>query len=59
MTMDEAVFKVTRAIRRDLSNESLETVVEYCLSEFGKMKIESPLVATLYVLDNVDVDYKL
>jgi hypothetical protein len=53
----EAIFKVTSAIRRDSPNESLETIVDYCIAEFGRMKIESPYIATLYVLDNVEVDY--
>ena len=54
----EAIFKVTSAIRRDLPNESLETIVEYCVDEFGRMNIDSPYIATLYVLDNIDIDYK-
>jgi hypothetical protein len=54
----EAIFKVTSAIRRDLPNETLETIVDYCMNEFGRMKIESPYIATLYVLDNIDVNYK-
>lgn len=53
----EAIFKVTSAIRRDLPNETLETIVDYCVNEFGRMKIGSPYVATLYVLDNLDIDY--
>lgn len=51
---EEAVDIVTAAVESDLSDESVETVVDYCIAEFGNLGIDKPFAATLAVLDRID-----